>query len=248
MGTLVLSSAQELGFADDRLAEATPEEILTWTYARFGRVVIVASFQAESGVLIDMAWRLRRAEVTVLTIDTGRLPQETHDLIDRVSERYGISIEVRTPDAEDVAGMASVHGTNLFYRSKELRLLCCEVRKVRPLARALDGFDAWITGLRRDQGATRAETPVVQLDAAHGGIAKVAPLARWRTDQVWEYIRQHDVPVHALYDRGYTSIGCAPCTRPTQPGEDPRAGRWWWEANGVKECGLHWPATRPETA
>ena len=247
MSTLMLSSAKELGLANDRLAEATPEEILDWTYERFHKVVIVASLQAESCVLIDMAWRLR-GEVTVLTLDTGRLPQETHDLIDRVRERYGIAIEAQTPDADEVADMTSVHGTNLFFRSKELRLLCCEVRKVRPLARALEGFDAWITGLRRDQGATRADTAVVSADAAHGGIAKVAPLARWRTEQVWEYIRQHEVPVHALYEHGYTSIGCAPCTRPTQPGEDPRAGRWWWEATGVKECGLHWPATHPETA
>jgi phosphoadenosine phosphosulfate reductase len=247
MSSLMLSSGQELGLANDRLAEATPEEILAWTYERFHQVVIVASFQAESSVLIDMAWRLR-GDVTVLTLDTGRLPKETHDLIDRVRQRYGVAIDVRTPDAEEVAGITSVHGTNLFYRSKELRLLCCEMRKVRPLARALQTFDAWITGLRREQSATRTQTPAVSADAAHGGIAKVAPLARWRTEQVWEYVRRHDVPVHALYERGYTSIGCAPCTRPTQPGEDPRAGRWWWEADGVKECGLHWPATRPETA
>lgn len=247
MSSLMLSSAQELSLADDRLAEAAPEEILAWAYERFPNTVIVASFQAESSVLIDMAWRLR-GEVRVLTLDTGRLPQETHDLIDRVRERYRIAIDVQTPDADEVAAMASGHGTNLFYRSKELRLLCCDVRKVRPLRRALEGVDAWITGLRRDQGGTRAGTPVVRVDAAHGGIAKVAPLARWRTEQVWDYIRRHDVPCHALYEHGYTSIGCAPCTRPTQPGEDPRAGRWWWETNGVKECGLHWPATRPETA
>ncbi len=247
MSALMLTSAQEPGFADARLEEATPEEILALTYDRFPTVVIVASFQAESSVLIDMAWRLR-GDVRVLTLDTGRLPQETHDLIDRVRQRYGIAIDVRAPDAEEVAGMTAVHGTNLFYRSRELRLLCCDVRKVRPLARALAGVDAWITGLRRDQGTTRAATPIVAPDPAHGGIAKVAPLARWKNEQVWDYIRQHDVPLHALYERGYTSIGCAPCTRPTRLGEDPRAGRWWWEADGVKECGIHWPATRPETA
>ena len=127
-------------------------------------------------------------------------------------------------------------------RSVELRRLCCEVRKVQPLARALRGHDAWITGLRRDQGATRSATPVVAEDAAHGGIAKVAPLATWTGAQVWEYVRRHDVPRHPLYDRGYTSIGCEPCTRPTAPGEDERAGRWWWEEGAKKECGIHFAA------
>jgi thioredoxin-dependent adenylylsulfate APS reductase len=223
------------------LNHATPQEILTWTFARFPRTVIVASFQAESSVLIDMASRLR-PRVAVLTLDTGRLPQETHDMIDRVRERYDIELEILAPAADDVSAMTSRHGTNLFYASPELRQLCCDTRKSRPLARALERYDAWITGLRRDQGATRAQTPIVQLDAAHGGIAKVAPLAGWTSEQVWEYITKADAPTHELYRRGYTSIGCAPCTRATQPGEDPRAGRWWWERDGVKECGLHWRA------
>src|SRR5207237_8841912 len=142
--------------------------------------------------------------------------------------------------------LADRHGANPFYRSVELRRLCCEVRKVRPLARALRGHDAWITGLRRDQGATRAATPLVAEDPEHGGLAKVAPLATWTRDQVWEYVRRHQVPYHALYDQGYTSIGCAPCTRATALGEDERAGRWWWERDEVKECGLHWtPEGRP---
>jgi thioredoxin-dependent adenylylsulfate APS reductase len=201
--------------------------------------VIVASFQAESSVLIDMASR-QRSRIPVLTLDTGRLPQETHDVIDRFRERYDIALEVLAPDAEDVSAMTSRYGTNLFYASVELRQLCCDTRKSRPLARALEHYDAWITGLRREQGATRAQTPIVQLDASHGGIAKVAPLAGWTSDQVWDYIKVTKAPTHELYRRGYTSIGCAPCTRATQPGEDPRAGRWWWERDGVKECGLHW--------
>jgi phosphoadenylyl-sulfate reductase (thioredoxin) len=170
------------------------------------------------------------------------LPQETHDVIDRFRERYDIALEILAPDADDVSAMTSRYGTNLFYASPELRQLCCDTRKSRPLARALGRYDAWITGLRRDQGVTRAQTPVVQRDAAHGGIAKLAPLARWSSDQVWDYITKANVPTHELYARGYTSIGCAPCTRATQPGEDPRAGRWWWERDGVKECGLHWRA------
>jgi phosphoadenosine phosphosulfate reductase len=220
-------------------SETDPESVLRWAYGSFERVVIVASFQAESSVLIDMASRIK-PDVSVLTLDTGRLPQETHDLIELVRTRYGIEIEVLAPDADEVRQMVAAHGTNLFYRSADLRRLCCDVRKSQPLARALRGYDAWITGLRRTQIATRAGTAVVATDPEHGGITKIAPLAAWSTEQVWDYIRKHDVPYHSLYDSGYTSIGCAPCTRATRPGEDPRAGRWWWETGEVKECGLHW--------
>jgi thioredoxin-dependent adenylylsulfate APS reductase len=217
-----------------------PLDVLRWTYERFRRPVVVASFQVESGVLIDMATRVSD-RVEVLTLDTGRLPQETYDVIDRFRERYpSIRISVESPDPDALGDLADRHGANPFYRSVELRRLCCDVRKVQPLARALRGHDAWITGLRRDQGPTRAATPVLAEDAAHGGIAKVAPLASWSSEQVWEYVRSRGVPHHALYDRGYTSIGCAPCTRPTAPGEDERAGRWWWERDEAKECGLHW--------
>ena len=217
----------------------TPETVLQWAYDTFPRVVIVASFQAESSVLIDMASHIR-PDATVLTLDTGRLPEQTYDLIDRVRDRYGIDVQVISPDAADLQGMVGTHGANLFYQSVEMRRLCCDVRKSRPLARALDGYDAWITGLRRQQAATRSQTAVVAEDPEHEGLTKVAPLAEWSKEQVWDYIREHDLPYHSLYDLGYTSIGCAPCTRATSEGEDERAGRWWWEENGVKECGLHW--------
>jgi thioredoxin-dependent adenylylsulfate APS reductase len=217
----------------------TPETVLQWTYDTFPKVVIVASFQAESSVLIDMASRIR-PDVTVLTLDTGRLPQQTYDMIDRVRDRYRIDVQVVSPDADDVQEMVAADGANLFYKSVEMRRRCCDVRKSRPLARALAGYDAWITGLRRDQAATRAETAVVAPDPEHEGLTKVAPLAAWSRDQVWAYIQEHDLPYHSLYDLGYTSIGCAPCTRATTQGEDERAGRWWWEVNEVKECGLHW--------
>ncbi len=227
------------------LAAAEPEEVLAWAYRRFPRTAIVASFQIESSVLIDMACRLRD-QVEVITLDTGRLHQETFEIIDTFQQRYPVQIRVVSPDPGEVAEMTGRHGVNLFYRSPELRLLCCEVRKSRPLARALRGVDAWVTGLRRDQSPTRAVTPVVALDEAHGGIAKLAPLAAWTADRVWEYVRRHQVPYHPLHDRGYPSIGCAPCTRPVQPGGDPRSGRWWWEQDTVKECGLHWdPSGRP---
>src|SRR5260370_26911816 len=174
MTAVTLSDGTRLAEVARELNQATPQEILTWTFAHFPRTVIVASFQAESSVLIDMASRLRPG-VPVLTLDTGRLPQETHDVIDRFRERYDIALEILAPDADDVSAMTSRYGTNLFYASVELRQLCCDTRKSRPLARALEHYDAWITGLRRGQGATRAQTPIVQLDASQGGIAKVRP-------------------------------------------------------------------------
>ena len=223
-------------------ASADPEAVLRWAFESYSRVAIVASFQAESSVIIDIASRIR-PDVRVLTLDTGRLPQETHDMLDTVRDRYGIEVDVITPDPRDVQEIVGAHGTNLFYTSVENRRLCCEVRKSRPLARALENLDAWITGIRRDQGPTRAGTQVVGIDDQHGGIAKIAPLVDWSKAQVWDYIRKNDLPYHSLYDRGYTSIGCAPCTRPTAIGEDERAGRWWWEQDGIKECGIHWSAT-----
>jgi thioredoxin-dependent adenylylsulfate APS reductase len=229
------------------LEASSPEEVLEWAYRTFRRVAIVASFQAESSVLIHMA-----AAVTdhpeVVTLDTGRLPAETYAVMERIQRRYPIRLHVQMPDPDEVAGLVREHGPNLFRRSVELRHRCCEVRKTRPLTRALAGFDAWVTGLRSDQSETRRNTPVVQADAAHGGIAKVAPLAGWTRDQVWSYIREHQLEYHDLYDHGYSSIGCAPCTRATRPGEDERAGRWWWEESAVKECGLHWDPKGPVRA
>jgi thioredoxin-dependent adenylylsulfate APS reductase len=234
----------ELSRAAAELEAASAEEVLRWAYSRFQRVAIVASFQAESTVLIDMAAQLvERPEV--ITLDTGRLPQETHDQIDRELASHRVRLHVQTPDPEEVRALVAEHGANPFRRSVELRRLCCDVRKSRPLARALSGYDAWVTGLRRDQAVTRASTPVVAEDDGHGGIAKVAPLVRWSEEQVWEYIRARGLDYHPLYDQGYRSIGCAPCTRAVGEGEDPRAGRWWWEQEAVKECGLHWA---PEVA
>jgi thioredoxin-dependent adenylylsulfate APS reductase len=220
--------------------EATPQDILQWAYETYPDIIIVASFQAESSVIIDMASRIRD-NFHVLTLDTGRLPQATYDMIDRIRDRYGVTIEVVSPDPDAVNALVGEHGVNLFYRSIELRSRCCEVRKALPLQRALQGHDAWITGVRREQAKTRSQTQPVASDPMHGGITKIAPLARWSRTQVWDYIKAHDVPYHALYDSGYTSIGCEPCTRATRPGEDERAGRWWWEDNDVKECNLHWP-------
>ena len=231
------------------VAGAPAEDVLRWAYETFPRVAIVASFQAESSVLIDLASRIQgQGQVSVVTLDTGRLPQATHDMIDRVREKYAIDVNVVAPDAVDLHEMVGRHGVNLFYGSPDLRRLCCEVRKSRPLARALHGYDAWVTGMRRTQAATRAQTPVVAADSEHQGLIKIAPLAAWSKDEVWAYIRDNDVPYHSLYDSGYTSIGCEPCTRAATAGEDERAGRWWWEIGEVKECGLHWSSEGAQRA
>ncbi len=220
--------------------EGTAEEILAWTYKRFRRVALVASFQAELLVLIDLACRIE-ANPEVLTLDTGRLHEETLEYMEAVRERYPIRLRILSPDAEELETMTGEHGTMQFRRSIELRNECCAVRKVNPLGRALEGYDAWITGLRREQTPTRAATPVVASDRGHGEITKVVPLAGWTREEVWEYLAAQGIEAHPLYERGYTSIGCAPCTRATAPGEQERAGRWWWEGNSDKECLLHPP-------
>jgi phosphoadenosine phosphosulfate reductase len=189
-------------------------------------------------VLIDMAARLG-LRFDVLTIDTGRLHGETHEVIDTFRRRYDLPLRILTPDPADVDELVAPRGPDLFRESVELRQRCCNVRKVRPLAAALRGYDAWITGLRRDQSAARAGVSAVAPDAGHGGIIKVAPLVEWSRADVLAYLERRNVPRHPLHSQGYTSIGCAPCTRPTAPGEHERAGRWWWEVDSARECGLH---------
>jgi thioredoxin-dependent adenylylsulfate APS reductase len=229
--------------AAPRLSGAAPQEILAWAIDTFSqeRLALCTSLQHEGMVLLDMAWRINPA-IQVFTIDTGRLPVATLELIDEVRERYGIKVQVIYPDADEVSELVTEHGVNLFYKSPELRLSCCGVRKVEPLKRRLAGLDAWIAGLRRAQSGTRAAVAEVEVDLGHDGIVKLNPLARWSTEQVMAYIAEHKVPKNSLYNQGYTSIGCEPCTRPTEPGEDPRAGRWWWES-GARECGLHYELT-----
>jgi phosphoadenosine phosphosulfate reductase len=214
-------------------------DLLAWAIHAHGRrFAVVTSFQAEGMVVLDLARRVD-PEVRVLTLDTGRLPEETHQVIEAVRTGLGVTVEVVTPDPAEVGAMVARNGPYLFRQDPALRRLCCHVRKVAPLARALAGLDAWATGLRRDGGAARAGTPKAELDAEHGGIVKLNPLADWTREQVWGYVRANRLPTNPLYERGYTSIGCAPCTRPTRPGEDERAGRWWWEADPARECGLH---------
>lgn len=227
---------------DNDFEKMKAEELLNWAKEKFKeRVAIASSFGAEDVVLIDMWSKLKSADFNprIFTIDTGRLPQETYDLIDRIKDKYGVEIEVFFPDTRAVEEMVQKYGFNLFYKSIELRQLCCNIRKVEPLNRALKNLDAWITGLRRQQSVTRVGIKKVEVDESHNSILKINPIADWLEEDVWEYIKRNDVPYNELHDRGYPSIGCAPCTRAIKRIEDIRAGRWWWEPAEKKECGLH---------
>jgi thioredoxin-dependent adenylylsulfate APS reductase len=201
-------------------------------------MAISAAGGVDGMVLIDMAWRLN-PDIRVFTLDTGRLPPETYALFEEIRERYDIAVEFEYPDTTAVATLVNREGPNLMYRGVDLRLACCTVRKVEPLKRKLATLDAWVAGLRREQWASRKNIAKVELDRDHGGIVKLNPLADWTLDQVWAYVREREVPYHELFDHGYTSIGCAPCTRPVIEGEPERAGRWWWEEDTAKECGIH---------
>jgi phosphoadenosine phosphosulfate reductase len=221
------------------LESKTAQELVRWTLERFGnRVALASSFGAEDVALIHMMVAVSRRP-RIFTLDTGRLNQETYDVMDKIREKYHVDIEVMFPKAEAVEHMVRERGLNLFYHSIENRKLCCGIRKVEPLNRALANLDAWMTGLRREQVVTRAGVKKVDIDADHGGIVKINPLADWTWEQTMDYVKQHGVPYNMLHDRGYPSIGCAPCTRAIKPGEDFRAGRWWWERPEQKECGLH---------
>ncbi len=229
----------EIGELAVEFDDQEPEALLEWAVAQFGNTLgIVTSFQSEGMVIIDMAAKIN-PDMRVITIDTGRLPEESYWFIDQVRRYYGINIEVVYPDAGEVQKMVTAKGLNLFYHDLPSRLLCCQVRKVRPLQRALNGLQAWITGLRRDQWASRVNIRKIELDHDHGAIVKLNPLADWDLADVEEYTRAHNVPRHPLYEQGFTSLGCAPCTRKVQAGEDPRSGRWWWEKDAPKECGMH---------
>ncbi len=204
--------------------------------ATFGsEFAIATAFQKEGMVVLDLAAGID-PRVRVFTLDTGRLPEETRAMVDAVRERYGIDTEIVCPEAGEVAAMIAERGPDLFYQSVDNRKLCCEIRKVRPLERKLSGLKAWAAGLRREQSGERSGTPKVQ---EVDGRIKICPLADWTSSQVDAYTAEHHLPLHPLYARGYASIGCAPCTRALAPGENERAGRWWWEQGEKKECGIH---------
>jgi len=218
---------------------ASASEILAWAISTYGEAFAIAtSFQKEGMVIVDLASRIT-SDVRVFTIDTGRLPDETYRMMETVRQRYGIRVEVVFPERDEVEQLVTLHGPNLFYSSVQSRERCCETRKVRPLERKLATLKAWATGLRREQSATRAFVAKVEKQDER---VKLNPLADWTGQQIEEHIRRNHVPLHPLYERGYTSIGCAPCTRAVEPGEDERAGRWWWEQDAKKECGIHFGA------
>ncbi len=232
-------SRAELKKINDRLEAGTPEDALQWVDERFGsKAAQMSSFGLEDQALFHMYWTVN-PDARLMTLDTLRLPTETYSLFDQTKLRYGVEVEFFYPDMGAVIEMVKERGNNLFYKGVENRKLCCGVRKVEPLGRALAGLDAWVTGLRRDQGMDRGSIDIVEWDEAHGNY-KVNPLANWSFEQVRGFVDENEIPYNELHDKGYPSLGCAPCTRAVEPGEDIRAGRWWWESDpDAKECGIH---------
>ena len=219
------------------LSEKSAEDILTALSEKLSSdVVFASSLGAEDQVIFDMISRLG-LDIPVFTLDTGRLFQETYDLISATEKKYNKKIEIIFPKHEAVEEMVNQDGINSFYESAELRKKCCHVRKLEPLSRALAPYSAWICGLRRDQAETRSEVKVIDLD--ENGKVKVNPLIDWTEEDVWNYIKKYKVPYNKLHDKGFLSIGCACCTRAVAPGAHVRSGRWWWEKPEQKECGLH---------
>lgn len=223
-------------FLSDR---PTAEEILAaGLSATRGRAALACSFSREDVVIIDIAVKSGLSPA-LFALDTGRLNEETYEAAEAVSSRYGVSIDWHFPERDAVERLERDKGLFSFRESLENRHECCGIRKVAPLARALKGLDGWITGMRRAQGVTREAVRPIAHDDLHGGILKINPLALWTEEEVVRYSERHRLPLNRLYEQGYRSIGCAPCTRSAGPNEDVRAGRWWWEAPEHKECGLH---------
>jgi len=223
--------------SDFNVRLAATQATLARIASDFSPAVFASSLAAEDMMLTDLILRAK-LPIGIFTLETGRLHAETLGMIARIKETYGVDIAIFRPDPSDVDTYVTQHGLNGFYDSVELRKECCRIRKVEPLKRALQGNKAWITGQRREQAATRTDLDVQEHDSAHG-MEKFNPLVDWTENDVWHYIRDNKVPYNPLHDKGYPSIGCEPCTRAIQPGEDVRAGRWWWEQPETKECGLH---------
>jgi phosphoadenosine phosphosulfate reductase len=232
---------EEVARLQETFRTASPEDVLRWGLETLGRSAALAWSGAEDVAILDMMHRIDAKSLRVFLLDTGRLNPETYELVDVVRRQYGIQVEVVFPEAAAVEAMVREKGVNLFYHSLENRQECCRIRKVEPLGRILRTLEGWITGQRRAQSVTRSTLEKIELDAAHGDIVKLNPLADWTTAQVFDYLKSHRVPKNKLHDLGYPSIGCAPCTRAIRAGEDERAGRWWWENPESKECGLHVP-------
>ncbi len=214
------------------------EDVLKYFLNQYkGKIALASSMGAEDQVLTHMLAKIDPS-VNIFTLDTGRMFPETYDLIEKTNARYKLNINIYFPEREQVEEMVNEKGVNLFYESIENRRRCCHVRKIVPLKRALSKLDVWISGLRRSQSVTRTTVQMVEWDESNN-LIKINPLLNWEEAEVWDYIKKYNVPHNALHDKGFASIGCQPCTRAIQPGEDVRAGRWWWENPKLRECGLH---------
>jgi len=222
--------------ADD-LEGKSAQEVLEWAIGKYPKIALASSFGAEDVVLVDILVKIK-PDATIFTLDTGRLNEETYDVMERVRKKYNISINSYFPDTDEVEKLEREKGFYSFRDSIDARRECCNIRKVQLLKRAMSGLDAWITGLRREQAVTRTELKKIEYDEGNN-IIKLNPIADWTQEEVWNYIKENDVPYNALHDKGFLSIGCSPCTRAIKEGEDVRAGRWWWETPEQKECGLH---------
>ena len=217
----------------------TPQEVLKWSLDNLHpKVAMASSFGAEDVVVIDMIMKIN-PKARIFTLDTGRLNQETYDVMDEIRQKYNMNIEVMFPDQNETEQMVRVNGMNLFYHSIGNRKLCCGIRKVHPLNKMLSTLDGWITGLRADQTEVRLKANRIEIDEQHNGMIKINPIIEWTWEQTWDYIKKNNIPYNKLHDKGFPSIGCEPCTRAIKLGEPLRAGRWWWESDSQKECGLH---------
>ncbi|MCU4176857.1 phosphoadenylyl-sulfate reductase [Carboxylicivirga sp. N1Y90] len=229
---------EEIKELNEQFRSASAQEILKYFAERFGdKIGLASSLGAEDQVLTEMLVAIN-PEIEIFTLDTGRLFPETYDLIDRTSRKYKKNLKIYFPKKKKVQKMVNAKGINLFFESVENRKECCNNRKIEPLKRAFNGLDVWICGLRAGQSVTRTDINVVEWDG-NNNLIKINPLASWTEEQVWDYIKEKGIPYNTLHDKGFPSIGCQPCTRAIEEGEDVRAGRWWWESPDTKECGLH---------
>ena len=216
----------------------SPEAVIQYFLSEYtGKIALSSSLGIEDQVLTDMIVKADKS-TRIFTLDTGRLFPETYSLIDKTNIKYDIHLEVLFPDYMEVEKMVKEEGINLFYKGIDQRKICCRIRKLDPLKRAFQGLEVWICGLRKEQSITRQAVQLIEWDE-NNGLIKLNPLIHFTEDQVWDYIKKNHVPYNKLHDQGFPSIGCQPCTRAVQPGEDIRAGRWWWENPDQKECGLH---------
>ncbi len=226
------------------LNNSSAQEIISWAITYFGpaNIALASSLGAEDQAITDLMFKIN-PQTQIFTLDTGRLSQETYEVIERTNEKYHFKIEMVFPDNKKVEALVNKYGPDLFYKSVENRRKCCYVRKVEPLQKKLTTLKAWICGLRKEQAITRSEVKQIEWDETFN-LVKLNPLVNWTEEDVWQYIKNNNVPYNKLHDQGYPSIGCAPCTRAIDAGEDIRAGRWWWEMPEQKECGLHINAVR----